>query len=187
MFIPKTEDAVWRDLYEAIKDRPRGDLVTYEELDAMVMSGDIRGRDRWQIYRSDEELRRVDQKTLVNIRGVGYRIALAEEHLDVANTHRLRGKRQARKAWKVADATDLSQIADPSVRKAITDLSDHMHNVEARLRYVEQRTVRTEKAIKREKIDRLEAETATEDRLARLEELIERMAEKEQPPHEGAA
>lgn len=173
--ITPTEDARWRPLYEALRTRPRGDVVTYEDLDAVV--GDIR-KDRWMVYRADRELQMADQKALVNIRGIGYRIAKAEEHLDIANSHRLRGKRQARMAFKAAESADLSQIADPAVRRAITDTAEHMRGIEARMRYIEKRTTRVEKTIKSESSTRKEVEAKTDERLARLEALIAEMADK---------
>lgn len=172
MRILRTEDASWRPLYEALRRQERGTLLTYETLDGMMVPpGDIR-QNRWPLYRADRELRIVDMMALRNVPSVGYRIALAEEHLGIANTHRKRGRRQAHKAWLAADAADLSQIADPAIRQALTDLSDHMRAVEARMRSVESRADKTEAALRAEADARRSTQLTVEARLARLEELL---------------
>ena len=117
--MPATENAQWRTLYDAVRGAAYGTSYTYAELNVLAGVTDVTHQ-RWILIRTREELVRHDRRFLDNVRGVGYRIVDAEEHLRVGNAYRERSMRQAGKSVKVLESTDLSQIPDPT-----TPDSDH--------------------------------------------------------------
>lgn len=175
--IPRTEDAIWRATYDALRAADHGTLFRYEDLDDLA-GGNTRNGRRWVVLRAQKELERRDKRTLVNVRGVGYRIGHPEEHLTSGNKRRLRAKHAAAGSVRVLDAADLEQIADPSARRAIQNMSTHMRAMESRLAYNEQRADAHERRI---------ASTASEqkvasDRIEHLESTVRDLVDKMATP-----
>jgi hypothetical protein len=165
--IRATEDAAWRPLYEHARLLDYGVEIDYSTIED-ILDFDIRDRGRWVVTRTDRELQRHDQKALLNVRRVGYRIALPAEHEMLIRQRQRRSRRQVHKGVQVGRATNLSMI-DEAARRRISDLTDHMAAVEARIAYAESRN--------QEKFARLEEQltssaTTLERRLELLEKLV---------------
>lgn len=177
--IPPTEEARWRTLYDKIRDAEYGRSFTYAELNVLAEVTDIR-RERWIVDRTRTQLVRSDRRYLENLRGVGYRVVEAEEHLGAGNAYRKKSMRAAGRSTKVLAATDLSRIKDPAVRESILGLENRMSRLQQQLRHQDERLRTTERTA-----ERLKTETAGhEDRLKAVEEKLRRMAGEspEEPP-----
>jgi hypothetical protein len=171
--IPSTWDAKWRPLYEHAKALEHGASLTYAEMSA-ITGLDVAGADRWVIYAADRELQIHDHRALKNIRGVGYRIAEPEEHHGIVRERLRRSKRQVRKGILVGTSTDLARIKDPAAQRAVVQLTDHLREVDSRMRYTERRLARVEASIDQVREEAAGAAGAMEERVRRLEELLTR-------------
>ena len=169
--IPSTTQARWRVLHDVVRQAAYGRSYSYAELNALAGVTDIR-TERWILLRTRTELLRHDQRYLDNVRGVGYRIVRAGEHLDVAHAYRRRSMRQAGKSVKVLEATDLAAVQDPVVRQNISNLQSRMSRVEQTLRYQNARLENTERTTARLG----QGHVDHSDRLAAIEEKLRKMA-----------
>lgn len=104
-FQPKGDLAEWRKIYAYAKDRAADSIITYSTI-STLLGREFPGGNRQPIARAAQELRQVDNKTLVSSPGKGYRIARANEHVAIAKTHQIRARNQVLKAVEVLDATD---------------------------------------------------------------------------------
>ena len=169
--MPATENAQWRTLYDAVRGAAYGTSYTYAELNVLAGVTDVTHQ-RWILIRTREELVRHDRRFLANVRGVGYRIVDAEEHLRVGNAYRERSMRQAGKSVKVLESTDLSQIPDPTTRTAIINLHTRMGRIEQEARHQSallDTTVQTTDRLVTEYLDQSDRLRAVEEKLREIE------------------
>ncbi len=108
-FQPKGDLPEWRLIYDRLfSGADFGSVVTYEQLD------DVLGRpfldNRSPIYRARTHLGDMRQRWIESVPGVGYRVIEASEHIDAAQRHKRRAKRQLGLMVKVAEVTDLSRL-----------------------------------------------------------------------------
>lgn len=109
MFQTKGDRAQWRVIYEHISKMDIGQQITYAELAALLPDapeGSVRGA----FQRAMQECETSDKRTFRNVRGVGYRMAAANEHADIARTHQRRGHRQMKRAKRKATSADRSLL-----------------------------------------------------------------------------
>lgn len=111
LFIPKRDDgrAYWRVLFERLSSTSPGDLITHRDLFQLLESDD-RSLLYASMSRAARELRRQQKRDVVSVRGEGYRVLLANEHVTKAETHKDRAERQLKVANEVVDATDLAAL-----------------------------------------------------------------------------
>lgn len=115
MFTPKGAVAEWRIIYNAIRELNPGDTVTYDQLN------DLLGRDFRSccgpLYRAVTEFQKCDSRTLVNVRGTGYRVAAAAEHEALARVHSRRSRRQLSKAAATARSARRAELTREQARR----------------------------------------------------------------------
>lgn len=100
----------WRLVYDAVRTMPVDGVITYDELDEILARPSR--EDRSPITKAIQELEANDQRTMTNVRGRGYRIARADEHLGLAKrSHRSARRALSKAASKVrsADRSGLDQ------------------------------------------------------------------------------
>lgn len=88
-------NARWRRLIPRLLDLDDDGVITYEELAEIVESP---GAVRSAVARATRELEENHQRTTVNVRGVGYRLAKPDEHRDLAVGHLERSRSQVVRA-----------------------------------------------------------------------------------------
>lgn len=111
----------WKILYERIRDREPGSVITYGEL------GETLGLDpytqrpviRSALRRAATELLEKDRMLLKAEHGVGYRVTLPDERLTLVNADRSSALRRLEAGHAKATHVDLRAIRDPEVRKAL--------------------------------------------------------------------
>lgn len=111
LFTPKRKDgrAYWRVAFDWFAPLPPGTLVTQAELLTLL---EITDKDLMYaiVSRAARELRKQKQRDIVVVRGQGYRVLHANEHVSKAETHKERAERQLKIANDVVDATDLAAL-----------------------------------------------------------------------------
>jgi hypothetical protein len=105
-------------VYEYLRELAHDTTVTYEQLDK-VLGRDSR-IDRGPIKAAMRKLEKNDKRTLINVRGVGYRIAQPAEHADVAMRRVEKSRRVMRSAASCAKAADRSQLTPEESAKLDT-------------------------------------------------------------------
>lgn len=108
-FQPKGDLPEWRLIYDRLLDGAQfGEIITYAQLD------DVLGRpfleNRSPIYRARLHFGEMRSKWIESVSGEGYRVIEAREHIDAAQKHKRKAKRQLGLMVKVAEVTDLSQL-----------------------------------------------------------------------------
>lgn len=101
MFRPLGEKSRSDILIEALSQREMGETITYDEICQMF---EFVGDDATMLAQSvvNQALKRFEkecQRTLVNVRKIGYRIAFPGEQIQAAKVHQLKARRQV---WKGA-------------------------------------------------------------------------------------
>lgn len=109
MFATKGDRAQWATVYDHIRHMSIGQQITYAEL-AAVLPEAPEGSRRGAFLRAVQECENHDKRTFRNIRGIGYRMAEANEHADLARIHHRRGNRQIKKAKRKASSADRSRL-----------------------------------------------------------------------------
>jgi hypothetical protein len=111
VFQPRRGKAEWRYIYdELLVDADFGDIITYQAL-SDCLERDF-ARNRAPIYRATRELGEVRHRWLIAEPGVGYRVIEANEHVYVAQAHKVRGQRQFSRMIEVDFSTDLAALTD---------------------------------------------------------------------------
>lgn len=142
MFETKNEVAEWRILFDAIRPLPEGSLISYEQFE-MMLGRDLRG-DRAPIYRTQRQMLADDNRTLVNVPGVGYRISKPDEHEGLAVGYRKGARRKMKKAIRVIDGTDRSRLSAKASQR-LTAVEVNMRAQDSMLRRTEARVSILEK------------------------------------------
>jgi DNA-binding winged helix-turn-helix (wHTH) protein len=113
-FVPRRADgrAFWRVLYEYLLAVAPGEVIPYADLLALLeMDTSAKPLLYASMSRALRELRKSDAKREVaTLRGVGYRVLHANEHITKAELHKDRAERQLKIANDVIDATDLAAL-----------------------------------------------------------------------------
>jgi hypothetical protein len=113
LFQAKRKDgrAYWRVAFDRLVSAIPGELVPQPELLALLETDD-----RTLLYasvaRAAKELRKHAQRDVAPVRGRGYRVLYANEHVGKADSHKDRAERQLKIANEVIDATDLAALSD---------------------------------------------------------------------------
>lgn len=112
MFNPKRPDGRSEAtvLYDRFRGLAPGDTVSMDELLALLGTTD-KHRVYAAVTSAAKRLRRNNQRSVGNVRGVGYRILKADEHERQADTHKTKGRRQMTTAVAVMKSTNLSELS----------------------------------------------------------------------------
>lgn len=118
LFEPVGELARWRVLADRFAEVPRGTTVTYEELAQVLDLDPERGRKAVQaaVQQATKVLSVEHDRSLVAVRGVGYRVALPAEHLDLAGFQQRKSGAALVRARRHVDHTDLSGLTEQARR-----------------------------------------------------------------------
>lgn len=102
----------------ALADRPEGDTIGYDEL-AEILGTDDRRTCQGAIDAAKPALGKLHNKALVAVRGIGYRVIHAGEHLALARQHQRKSLRQLGKSRAAVTHVDYSKLTEGE-RAAIT-------------------------------------------------------------------
>lgn len=103
-FKPKGAVAQWRMIFDYMKDREVGELVTYDQL-TEALDRDFR-HDRGPFYRARREMEAERKRTLVVVTGKGYQVANVQEHEREVIKHHQKGRRQLRRSKVLVESAD---------------------------------------------------------------------------------
>lgn len=111
----------WRILYERIRGREPGSVVSYGELGETLGLDPYRQRAviRSALRKASAELLEKDRMLLKAEHGVGYRVTMPDERLTLVNRDRSSALRRLEAGHAKATHVDLRAISDPEVRKAL--------------------------------------------------------------------
>jgi hypothetical protein len=109
-FEPKGDVAEWELIYAEIRTLNPGEEISYERL-SELLGRDFKSSSRGPMERAIKELQLRDSRTLVNVRGKGYRMAAAAEHEELARVHARKSRRQLGKSITVLRSADRTQLS----------------------------------------------------------------------------
>lgn len=168
MFEIKGHQSQWKTIYDNLSRMEIGDIVTHEELAAML-PGVPEASVRPAFYRAVKEMQVIRSRTLASKRGVGYRMVDANEHEFLAKDRRKSARRQLRKAQLVAAAADRSRLT-PDERKRIDELEHHLAKQADMLKRLDDRQDKAEQRISFTEKDMRKMD----DRIQEMETLLKR-------------
>jgi hypothetical protein len=158
-FEPIGELARWRVLVDEFRNVARGTTLTYDELGESLDLDPVKDRRAIQaaVGQASKALSRDHERSLVAVRGVGYRVALPDEHIDLAG----RQQRKSRNAGM-----------DEITRSAFHAAARVLAYQEGQIRRLDLRQKDLESAVESvtTKVERIPEDTAA--RLAELERQI---------------
>lgn len=166
MFEVKGDRAQWRTVYERISAMNIGDTIKHEEL-AGLLADAPEPSVRSAFYRAVQECETELKRTFTNVRGVGFKMAAANEHERLARGHHKRAKRQLKRAKRKATSADRSQLTrEERTRIDAVELNlarqiEMTTRLESRVAKVEtdlkaaRREQRTDSAVLAERVDKL--------------------------------
>lgn len=110
---PKPE---WQIVYEELLEKADfGDIVSFSSLDRVL------GRDfkvsRGPVYKATRYLGEQRKRWLAPVKGVGYRVIEANEHMLQANMHKKRAKKQLGVMIKVGNATEITRLTNEELAR----------------------------------------------------------------------
>jgi hypothetical protein len=112
-FKPKREDgrALWQVVFDAVHTDPPDTMYSYDQIGRLIEADE-----KHDIYsavgRCNRELWKRAQRSLQNVRGVGYRMLKPQEHEVQALDYQDRGRRKMKNAVAIMRATDLAALND---------------------------------------------------------------------------
>lgn len=112
-FTAKREDgrALWKVVFDEVHNDPPDTIYRYADIGRIIDSEDLH-----EIYRTaarcNQELWKHAQRSLQNVRGVGYRMLRPQEHEGQAFDYRDRGRKRMKQAVAIMGATDLASLTD---------------------------------------------------------------------------
>jgi hypothetical protein len=112
-FVPKRSDgqAYWRVALDTLLKHPPGTMIAHKDFLAILeLTADERPLLYAAVNKAAAVLRQEHQRDVAVVRGKGYRILLANEHVGKAESHKARAEYQLKVANDVVDATDLSSL-----------------------------------------------------------------------------
>lgn len=124
----------WRRAYDLLADAKPGEVVSYEELSLAIYGRPGAGRHviqaavRSAIPTLERELRR----TASAVPNEGYRIALPDDHLSLANHHAGKARSSTRRGLAKAKYVDLNAVSE-AVRPAMRAMVTFMEHIDSRM------------------------------------------------------
>lgn len=166
-FKPKGDVAEWRLVYDHLKGLDHGTVIPTAEIEE-ILDRPL-GQNRSPVYRAIRELEENNSRTVSTVRGVGYRIAAADEHLGLGLSHSGRARRQLRRGLQRAESADRRDLAPSAAAR--------LEAFEATTSRLVEFLGRMSKAVDQqgEKIQDLEKDTQeTSERVKAVEEALRR-------------
>lgn len=183
MFTPAGAEAKWRMVYPVLAAVPTGDVLTYEAMaTALGLPTDCDRKLLFGPFRQAAQVHEEqDHRAVESVRGVGYRVVGAAEHLRLAHRHNRRAGNQLELGRSKLVNVDLSDV-DPEIRKGFEVLGLAFGQQAEINRRMDSRHRRQAKALdivtktterNTEEVNELKARlAASEDRLAQIEATV---------------
>lgn len=102
-----------------LKDKEVGTFFSFSDLSKACGVDVLKYRD--VIESAKKRLIRHHKKVLVNIRGLGYKLALSDETLEEGATYRNKAHRSAKKSVSIIETIDLSKMPETDRNKVILE------------------------------------------------------------------
>jgi hypothetical protein len=166
-FLPTGEQAEWKVIYDHLRAQQPGYIITFEKLDELLGRPFKNGRG--PIYRAQQELEENYSRTLSSVRGQGYRVAQAEEHLTIGLNHSRRARKQLKRGVEVVESADRSALS-PSMIDRAEAASYTMNRVMQFLGVMARQVDDNTEAIAKTS----QVQEAADDRISKLEGLLKR-------------
>lgn len=143
-FQPKGDRPEWQIVYDHLRTLNIGDTITYATLDRLL-DRDFTP-DRSPIYRARYQLEANDRRTLANVVGVGYRIAHPSDHLDLAQMHHRKMRRQLKFRRGRLSSTQREALTNDE-RRRLDDLELNQSRLEDVVRQQGRTIVKNQQAL----------------------------------------
>jgi hypothetical protein len=183
VFTPKADRAEWRVVYDEARKLEPGQVLTYQRLSQLL------GRDftagRVPVTRAIRELEAADSRTLVCVRGQGYRIAAATEHEHLARQHSARSRRQLDKAAAKARSANRAELSAEQARR-LDELEMQFNQHAGMLRRLDARDRQRAAEIKQLRRDTSGDIAGLSDQVTRLTDALKRHGIDPAAPAEAA-
>jgi hypothetical protein len=111
----------WKQLFDKFKDNEYNSVITYAELNLILIDGDIRENKRYVFEKFKKEMLKQQNKAFENIVNEGYRIVNPNEHVRLTNKEIKRAERRARQAVEIILHVDYEKLTDKE--RAIANLA----------------------------------------------------------------
>jgi len=171
VFTPKGDRPEWRAVYDEARTLGAGQVLTYERL-SQLLGRDFRAS-RVPVTRAIRELQEADSRTLVCVRGQGYRIAAATEHEHLARQHSARSRRQLTKAAATARSANRAELSPEQARR-LDELEMQFSQHAGMLRRLDARDRKREAEIKQLRRDTTGDIATLSDQVSRLTDVLHR-------------
>lgn len=109
-FTPKGAVSQRQTVLDLVADTPHGEVVPYEALE-IALNADRRAV-LCAVNQAKPSMQKLFCKSVVAVRGIGYRVLHPGEHLELAKTHQKRGRRQTKRAKSAVANTDRSMLSE---------------------------------------------------------------------------
>lgn len=177
-FQPVGKVSRWRVLYELLRPLKPNDEITYEAMGSALGLHPDQERTTIQLAmrRAAKELEEVDNRAVDSVRGVGYRVVHAPEHLTLAERHQRKARHSLVRSNSKVQHVNLAEL-DQESRKAFEVVGRALTWQLQQMRHLDLRQQNLEEAVKSVygHVQRTEADVSQHD--SRLRELERRIAE----------
>lgn len=129
-------------LLDLFLDAQYGTVFSYGQI--LKETGlDVMEKDRGRIYSVNRILERDHMRSVLNVRGVGYKVALPQEHRVSMAIRKGRAGSQIERAIKTGGAANIA-LLDPVETQTLADMTVHMTRVHQALAHHDARIARLE-------------------------------------------
>lgn len=168
------DKAQWVLIYEYLLTMGIDDVVTYDQLSHIL--GRPFGENRGPFAQALTVLERDNLRTMVNVRGVGYRMAAASEHFGLVKKDHRSVKRRMKRTLRRARSTDRAQL-EPQERDRMDRIELTLQRQSDMLRRFERRETRIKDALEEGRRTSVREEgLGVEELREQISELNERLA-----------
>jgi len=140
-------------LCDCVGKREPGSIVSYDELSEALSQGTdteyTKTAVQCVVRLAGPKLGAVHKRALHNVRGTGYRMALASEHVCLSLDRQTKAQRQIKRGVEILRDTRLEEIRDPEARKAHEGMYMLAAGMYGQMTALGQRVARIENAIDR--------------------------------------
>lgn len=172
MFETKYDRPMWRIVYEHAVTLNVGDILTYDKLAELLPDASEQTR-RGALARAVKQIEDDKQRTLANVRLVGYRVVEAKEHEGLARSHHKRSKRQLVKAARKVCSADRSKLSEADKRR-FDALELNLTAQLQMIRRLDDRVTANEVALKDARRQTASSLAVVSDKVERLEAVLRR-------------
>lgn len=168
-FEPVGDEARWKLIYKHLLSLGVGDVVTYERLSEIV-GFDIR-EDRSPYRRARDEFLEVNQRALVNERGIGYKVVDAMAHREEARKKTKEADRRIDSAQQLLANANRNEMTAAEIGR-VDAMLGALSGVRDMTRRISRRQDRLEAALKAARRESKENVAELNERLERLEQAL---------------